>query len=784
MLEKGANPNVTHPSGYTPLTYSVFRNDYAKSSILIHAGANPLKEETDGQHRNAFSYAPKGGALFDLLCTTSDHFLTLIRTGRYNEALSMIDQGIIRIDFTDPRDPKTDLLSLMSASDSRYFKLELFCRGFNPEKAPFNDMLGSALYYMCWHKDFEGVGIVVSKMGGIKSEYTKKCWDNSPPVAWAFRNKQYEVAKVLLDAGFDPNQPIVLEDGSCDYALNNAAQIPEQNVRMELVKKLLDKGADANTFHEHFSPALIVMHYRDTAVLHEIQTNKNSNYIPFFYNYKTYGQNKLLNEDIVSKRDKELNIKMFECAEKGDLDGVLACLEVEYEESGVKPLNINSMSFENHAENLISVFLGKQRNFEVAEQLIKMGATVSNSCILEDDISKPIFYYACEHKDEELMKFLLSHKADIYAPCSDSSNALTLAIANNYVGLARWLSHTKRSSEFVSSCTRPPLHLACELGYRSIVRILVENFGVDINERINFGFTPLHIAARNGSLPIASYLLQHGADTTLKSIDDDSFKNNGTALDIARYYGNFSVSRLILDPRENDLETISSEGSGLGLSLSMSGEGLGGASPFYQLPGEPFEGECTICFEETTLVPLSCCGHAFCKDCLNDWFMAQFDGFTRLRCPWNGCNARCSWYDIIYNVHDRSKFEDFYLKKALRSMDDFRWCPKCNFGGFAECRKAVCLYCGYKFCAECLGEYHNDSCMKLYERNSEEFSSNKWIKSNTKPCPKCSVTIFKDGGCSHVRCLHCRYEFCWICMGPYVGLYSFDGTDPCQTKRY
>ena len=783
MLDNGAKTNVTHLSGYTPLTYSVMRNDYTKASILIQAGANPLQEETDGEHRNSFSYAPKSGALFDLLCTVTDYFLTLVRTGRYDEALSMIDRKVILTNFIDPRNPNTNLHSLASESKDINFMIEIHKRTFDPQKEPFNDILGSILYTMCTRHDLEGVRIVAAKMGGTESEHVKKCWDNSPPIVWALRNGQYAVAEILLDAGFNPNHPFVQESGAHDYALNNAAQIQNTETRMELVRKLLYKGADANTFSEHFSPALVAMHYGHTDVLYELKSNKNSNYIPFLYNYKTYEKNRTLNEDIVSQKDKELNEKMFECAEKGDFEGVLACLDVADKGYVVKPLSVNSMSIANHAENLISVFLGKHRNFEVAEKLIGMGATVANSCILEDGVSKPLFYYACERKDEELMKFLLGHKADIYAACSDGANVLTLAITNNYVGLARWLSHTKRSSEYIKSSVRPPLHLACELGRRSIVRILVENFGADVNERVNYGFTPLHIVAKTGSLPIASYLLRHGADTGLRAIDDDSFKNNGSALDIARYYGNFSVSRLILDPRENDLEALSSEGSGLGLS-SSAGDGLGASGAFFQgIPGEPFEGECSICFEETTLVALSCCGHAFCRDCLNDWFMAQFDGFTRLRCPWNGCNALCSWYDIIYNVRDRSKFEDFYLKKALRSMDDFRWCPKCNFGGFVECRKAVCLYCGYKFCAECLGEYHTDDCMKLYERNSEEFFSNKWLKSNTKPCPKCSVVIYKDGGCSHVKCLHCDYEFCWICMGPYIGLYSFDGTDPCATKR-
>ena len=40
-----------------------------------------------------------------------------------------------------------------------------------------------------------------------------------------------------------------------------------------------------------------------------------------------------------------------------------------------------------------------------------------------------------------------------------------------------------------------------------------------------------------------------------------------------------------------------------------------------------------------------------------------------------------------------------------------------------------------------------------------------WIKSNTKECSKCQSTIEKNGGCNHMTCKKCKYEFCWVCMG-------------------
>lgn len=43
-------------------------------------------------------------------------------------------------------------------------------------------------------------------------------------------------------------------------------------------------------------------------------------------------------------------------------------------------------------------------------------------------------------------------------------------------------------------------------------------------------------------------------------------------------------------------------------------------------------------------------------------------------------------------------------------------------------------------------------------------ATEKWIGSNSRPCPSCSVPIEKSEGCNHMQCAHCRAKFCWACM--------------------
>ena len=55
----------------------------------------------------------------------------------------------------------------------------------------------------------------------------------------------------------------------------------------------------------------------------------------------------------------------------------------------------------------------------------------------------------------------------------------------------------------------------------------------------------------------------------------------------------------------------------------------------------------------------------------------------------------------------------------------------------------------------------------------EHIVNNLWKILVAEPCPSCGILVQKNGGCQHMRCARCLYEFCWTCLGQYKK-YSHD----------
>jgi hypothetical protein len=81
-------------------------------------------------------------------------------------------------------------------------------------------------------------------------------------------------------------------------------------------------------------------------------------------------------------------------------------------------------------------------------------------------------------------------------------------------------------------------------------------------------------------------------------------------------------------------------------------------------------------------------------------------------------------------------------------------CHNCN-GYVTEQSNGECILCNKMHCEKCQELSHDDACDPEIVKNVKE------IKSNTKPCPKCHVRVFKIEGCYQMFCVMCGTPFDW-----------------------
>lgn len=87
-----------------------------------------------------------------------------------------------------------------------------------------------------------------------------------------------------------------------------------------------------------------------------------------------------------------------------------------------------------------------------------------------------------------------------------------------------------------------------------------------------------------------------------------------------------------------------------------------------------------------------------------------------------------------------------------------RWCTSadCTYAikvQYVDARPVICK-CNHVFCFECGENWHDPVQCRLLrkwiKKCDDDSETSNWIAANTKECPKCNVTIEKDGGCNHM----------------------------------
>eukprot|EP01114_Cavostelium_apophysatum_P022118 TRINITY_DN789_c0_g1_i3.p1 TRINITY_DN789_c0_g1~~TRINITY_DN789_c0_g1_i3.p1 ORF type:complete len:582 (-),score=159.50 TRINITY_DN789_c0_g1_i3:140-1885(-) len=199
-----------------------------------------------------------------------------------------------------------------------------------------------------------------------------------------------------------------------------------------------------------------------------------------------------------------------------------------------------------------------------------------------------------------------------------------------------------------------------------------------------------------------------------------------------------------------------------------------------QLSGEEM---CSICADEVPADQCTAltCQHRFCNDCWRNYLNIKIrEGDVKIKCPQTKCNMSVDDATVKAltspEVYDR--FVRFITKSFVEDSDGrVKWCPQPNCGNAITTDMikgtVVKCSCGYRFCFSCHREAHDPaSCEQVKEwekKCADDSETNHWKYANCKDCPKCELSVEKNGGCNHMTCFKCKFEWCWVCMRPWKG---------------
>mmetsp|Transcript_27920 Transcript_27920/g.88941 ORF Transcript_27920/g.88941 Transcript_27920/m.88941 type:complete len:492 (-) Transcript_27920:158-1633(-) len=188
-----------------------------------------------------------------------------------------------------------------------------------------------------------------------------------------------------------------------------------------------------------------------------------------------------------------------------------------------------------------------------------------------------------------------------------------------------------------------------------------------------------------------------------------------------------------------------------------------------EVPSAPVV-SCEICFGRDVApgyVFCQVCEFPVCQQCSVRHVMSLATRTGRAQCV----NFRCETAipeEKLVEILERKQ-----LQKLRRMLDrlnpDLHECPQCNeFSPVTGMqRRFKCQNCEAQSCTNCSREWGHVQCAaRMCSPEPKEFQLWRMFK-NVRHCPKCRNAIEKDGGCPHMTCTYCSYEFCWNCKQPW-----------------
>ncbi|RQM20400.1 hypothetical protein B5M09_012109 [Aphanomyces astaci] len=163
------------------------------------------------------------------------------------------------------------------------------------------------------------------------------------------------------------------------------------------------------------------------------------------------------------------------------------------------------------------------------------------------------------------------------------------------------------------------------------------------------------------------------------------------------------------------------------------------------------------------------CPAVYCFPCFREYIRHKvINGEVRanqLVCP-GACRLSLTKRTLRHNMSDITyqKYVDF-LEMQQQVLQGARYCPRPECGQVLpntsakknNNRRVYCTACEKESCFKCGSDFH-----PIPMCGDRNYSS--WCRNNhVQACPNCTWAIEKTGGCKHMSCTRCSFEFCWYC---------------------
>lgn len=177
------------------------------------------------------------------------------------------------------------------------------------------------------------------------------------------------------------------------------------------------------------------------------------------------------------------------------------------------------------------------------------------------------------------------------------------------------------------------------------------------------------------------------------------------------------------------------------------------------------------------------CEHYYCQECWKNYLQYNISNgqATNIECMSTDCNilVPCDFVEFIFaNTSVKDRYDKLSFRDCIQSHPLLQECP--NFAcstiiksneSESKAKRVICKDCNSSYCFKCGCEYHAPTDCKTIKlwltKCADDSETAHYISANTKDCPECGTCIEKNGGCNHMKCYSCKYEFCWMCLGMY-----------------